>query len=504
TRTSTNIGSVFFGECEWCKRALPLNRSPRSRSHLLSCGHVLCEGCRGYARDVASEHIRCPKCGLQRHSFILPATSESTPSAHSLEVNPAVICDQHLQHAKWTCSCGEGICAECALSAHASHFQYAALFEVSTALDEEMNRMSHLKQLLIGEKMKIKKEKLRIDKQVVAASEEIAAKFMRIIAQAISRCLDLAAQIEKVGKTRHRELDVQMECIDAKLSDLNKAVSMGNLSKQVTNLCTSLCVKRAAIAMSKPLRSSSEQSKASTAEVAPVLKLSFSQNVLEHIASIGRLILTNLVDQEKTMQEVATLPTPVVTHKQITTKSSDLQSFIQYHKMLLCCKWMPARGLLIPTNDPALQSIGLAAAFMVVAPPPPHLIQLEAASTTNQSNGTSNRTPRYRFVKRMTGGAHAGDGTAALNEMGSISSTRREKLSINAPINLDHEPIHIDAPYPFSPKRIKMEEEEGIDGSNHMENLMNFAEDCEKAVKYEEMDGYMGDEVKREVDSGGD
>ncbi|GMT30197.1 hypothetical protein PFISCL1PPCAC_21494, partial [Pristionchus fissidentatus] len=42
-----------------------------------------------------------------------------------------------------------------------------------------------------------------------------------------------------------------------------------------------------------------------------------------------------------------------------------------------------------------------------------------------------------------------------------------------------------DQPGPSSPKRIKVEEEEEeIDGSNHMENLLNFAEDCEKAVKY--------------------
>ncbi|GMT30260.1 hypothetical protein PFISCL1PPCAC_21557, partial [Pristionchus fissidentatus] len=41
-------------------------------------------------------------------------------------------------------------------------------------------------------------------------------------------------------------------------------------------------------------------------------------------------------------------------------------------------------------------------------------------------------------------------------------------------------------PGPSSQKRIKVEEEEEIDGSNHMENLMNFVEDCEKAVKYED------------------
>ncbi|GMT30231.1 hypothetical protein PFISCL1PPCAC_21528, partial [Pristionchus fissidentatus] len=62
-----------------------------------------------------------------------------------------------------------------------------------------------------------------------------------------------------------------------------------------------------------------------------------------------------------------------------------------------------------------------------------------------------------------------------------------------------------DVPGPSSPKRIKVEEVEGeIDGSNHMENLMNFAEDCEKAVKYEDKPAFMDDEVKVEVDEGGD
>ncbi|GMT30192.1 hypothetical protein PFISCL1PPCAC_21489, partial [Pristionchus fissidentatus] len=45
----------------------------------------------------------------------------------------------------------------------------------------------------------------------------------------------------------------------------------------------------------------------------------------------------------------------------------------------------------------------------------------------------------------------------------------------------------IDQPGPSSSKRIKVEEEEEIiDGSNHMQDLMSFAEDCEKAVKCED------------------
>ncbi|GMT30254.1 hypothetical protein PFISCL1PPCAC_21551, partial [Pristionchus fissidentatus] len=59
---------------------------------------------------------------------------------------------------------------------------------------------------------------------------------------------------------------------------------------------------------------------------------------------------------------------------------------------------------------------------------------------------------------------------------------------------------------PSSPKRIKVEEEEEeIDGTNRMENLMSFAEDCEKAVKYEDepVPFVSEDEVKIEVDEGG-
>ncbi|GMT29547.1 hypothetical protein PFISCL1PPCAC_20844, partial [Pristionchus fissidentatus] len=44
-----------------------------------------------------------------------------------------------------------------------------------------------------------------------------------------------------------------------------------------------------------------------------------------------------------------------------------------------------------------------------------------------------------------------------------------------------------DLPGSSTSKRIKMEkEEEVIDGSKHMQNLMKFVEDCDKAVKYEE------------------
>ncbi|GMT30256.1 hypothetical protein PFISCL1PPCAC_21553 [Pristionchus fissidentatus] len=58
-------------------------------------------------------------------------------------------------------------------------------------------------------------------------------------------------------------------------------------------------------------------------------------------------------------------------------------------------------------------------------------------------------------------------------------------------------------PGPSSQKRIKEENEE-IDESNHMEDLLSFAEVCDKAVKYEDdlADSMFGKVEKEEHDEG--
>ncbi|GMT30183.1 hypothetical protein PFISCL1PPCAC_21480, partial [Pristionchus fissidentatus] len=159
------------------------------------------------------------------------------------------ICSEHNRDCEWLCSCAKKICHECATGLHNSHFGYADLFMLSGQLNKEMNEMELQRKILNGERNKVARRKHEINNLLISANKDIASKFTRIIAPAISRCLDLMNQVTELGNIRNKELDDYNDVIDAALNKIQKASSMANRGKESTNLSTTLCVTKAAFAM---------------------------------------------------------------------------------------------------------------------------------------------------------------------------------------------------------------------------------------------------------------
>ncbi|GMT30182.1 hypothetical protein PFISCL1PPCAC_21479, partial [Pristionchus fissidentatus] len=99
----------------------------------------------------------------------------------------------------------------------------------------------------------------------------------------------------------------------------------------------------------------------------PVLKLSFSQNVIEHIANLGKVIMTNLIDGNS--RQVTTQPTPNVSSKNKTQHRADLTHFQEFHEMLRSFT-RKSGPIPIRSGHAALNSIGIVTAPMVITPPP--------------------------------------------------------------------------------------------------------------------------------------
>ncbi|GMT30249.1 hypothetical protein PFISCL1PPCAC_21546, partial [Pristionchus fissidentatus] len=155
-------------------------------SHILLCGHIVCDRCKNENKDESS-HILCRFCGFQYDSFHMPSKNETNSSPFFLE-KCQIYCGDHLKPFDLQCSCGDTICTLCAQDSHAAHFRYVELFETTDKLNEELARMRQARNQMSEDKTAVLKEKYRIENAIITANAEIATKFARIIAQAISRC----------------------------------------------------------------------------------------------------------------------------------------------------------------------------------------------------------------------------------------------------------------------------------------------------------------------------
>ncbi|GMT30718.1 hypothetical protein PFISCL1PPCAC_22015, partial [Pristionchus fissidentatus] len=364
-------------------------------------------------------------------------------------------------------------------------------------------KMDGIIQALCKERGKLAKKRQEVTTRVLQAKENIAANFTRIIAQAISRCLDLMAQTEKVGRIRIEALDGRIAAINQSLKNTNKTMAIAAQSGTVLHLPTRLCVQKAVIAMSPPVFVEYEHLRNnSMSDAYPLLKLSFSHVVLNHIANLGKGIMTNLIAQSDEQFEVATLPTPTVAATRLM-EFSNVTHFTQFHKALICMDSNRSIGN-YSMPEPGLNAIGLIAAHIIEMPSRPEYFGVIETKSTDPSD----RSPRFKLTcsKRRRYAAAAAN---TLNiSTKTESTTKREESVIDRAIESSGQEGEspsdcqsIDQPGPSSPKRIKMEEEEEIERSKQMENLFSFAKDCEKAVKYEEeLAGSTEDEIKLEVD----
>ncbi|GMT30233.1 hypothetical protein PFISCL1PPCAC_21530, partial [Pristionchus fissidentatus] len=107
---------------------------------------------------------------------------------------------------------------------HAGHFGYDELFANEVQVGKEMARMRVFHKFLMKEKEEIDTKKKQINNLILAASNEIASKCTFIIAQAISRCLDLTAQVQKVGRSRNEMVERREETIVQTLDRMKMAM----------------------------------------------------------------------------------------------------------------------------------------------------------------------------------------------------------------------------------------------------------------------------------------
>ncbi|GMT30712.1 hypothetical protein PFISCL1PPCAC_22009, partial [Pristionchus fissidentatus] len=109
-----------------------------------------------------------------------------------------------------------------------------------------------------------------------------------------SRCLDLMAQTEKVGNIRIHELNSKVLAINRTLKMAEKMNEIARQSTAAYNLSVRMNVQKAVVAMAPRVHAQYKKLQNHVInDEAPVLKLSFSQVVLNHIANLGKGIMTN-------------------------------------------------------------------------------------------------------------------------------------------------------------------------------------------------------------------
>ncbi|GMT30202.1 hypothetical protein PFISCL1PPCAC_21499, partial [Pristionchus fissidentatus] len=152
--------------CELCHADDPLvpcdtNSSLPSQSHLLACGHVLCNRCRS-DNAISSEKVWCQSCRRFSLTSILSATTAAKSRTTSTR------CTLHGNRvAEFQCPCGKVICHACAVSTHSDHFQYEELFVNKGKMTDEIRRLTRIKKLLTAEKEATEKKRRIIEDNIL-------------------------------------------------------------------------------------------------------------------------------------------------------------------------------------------------------------------------------------------------------------------------------------------------------------------------------------------------
>ncbi|GMT30255.1 hypothetical protein PFISCL1PPCAC_21552, partial [Pristionchus fissidentatus] len=465
-------GRADISRCEGCNVVLlidPANGYP-SLAHVLACGHVHCNRCK-IENQTPCGKVICVVCRCLAESFFLPTKVDSESSPHI--VSDKLKCWVHHGHSiKYTCSCGQFVCLKCTETTHANHFDYAQIREVSQQMRLETINMIAMRRHLQEEKEQLLKKKKVLDDFIDSAKNEITSKFALIIAQAVSRCMDLISQTEAIGMKKHTHIDQRLKTID----DICDKIQMNSKLSDRGNLTSSLsvmqCMKNAAYSMCEPIRDEFEKLRAMPVSLREssdiVFTLSYPPNILSHIANLGKVIKTNLFDNaNESIQEIATVPTSLLSPIHENYKSTVVHHFNGFYKELLA-----KQQIRVVRAD----LVGIEKALSLLVVLPSHLICVTTTSSAHESDPA--KAPRYRLM------------SAASRTMDVKSSSTRiimSKKHEQGEVAVDSAQSHSTREHlrnlasrhgPSSPKRIKVEEEEEeIDGSNHMKDLMSFAED---------------------------
>ncbi|GMT30252.1 hypothetical protein PFISCL1PPCAC_21549, partial [Pristionchus fissidentatus] len=234
--------------------------------------------------------------------------------------------------------------------------------------------------------------------------------------------------------------------IDRKIVKINEAIFMAEYSKGIANLSTSWSVVKSTIAMSRRLSALDDVKLMGKMNEEPVLKLSYSGSVINHIANFGNSIVTNLIDKDGIIKEVKTQATPIVASKKSTQNSSDKHQFDRFHTMLLS-----HNRKIIPTNDPSMSSIGLMTAPMVITPSDSlRMVEVD-------SGDPSDPAPRYLMISTQKGLADPSAAAAAKSVTRvkkGASILGRKGVNNRLATSSATEDRSNDQPSPSSPKRI--------------------------------------------------
>ncbi|GMT30193.1 hypothetical protein PFISCL1PPCAC_21490, partial [Pristionchus fissidentatus] len=225
-----------LSQCEFCHKTLTIPHDANSTLaglyYLLKCGHVLCDGCRIGHAAAANGKVWCRVCRRLYECLVPPSKQTPAPESspcvsYKRAASTPVRCAEHAALTRlMRCSCGKVICIKCTKSSHARHFPYKDLFEIEERLRSEKEQIPMLRQFLTAEEAETTRQLSEIQAKIDEANTEIASKCTVIIAQAISRCLDLMAQTEKVGLIRQEVVKDRMKMIRRKQGVIKNALEM--------------------------------------------------------------------------------------------------------------------------------------------------------------------------------------------------------------------------------------------------------------------------------------
>ncbi|GMT30198.1 hypothetical protein PFISCL1PPCAC_21495, partial [Pristionchus fissidentatus] len=328
----TGMSSVpaRFRKCESCDHNLFIPRefesSPATPCHVLSCGHIFCDRCT--IRHLSTHgNMWCRTCDLSRP--ISPSILEQTPVLNNKLPQRSIVCVGHREE---RCPCGEMVCLLCTTGSHADHFQYQEFCVSEETMKEKLKLLRRLKGALLDERRETAKRKTQIHNSIFAAKNEIASKSTLIIAQAISRCLYLMAQLAKLGAAECRELDERDARITTLFGSIIMATDLSNRSKLGSNFSDRSDTLKEAIAVANMTAEEYKELKA-IRRFHPVVNVAYSatdDTTLDHIARFGKLITTNLIDGN--YQQVDTCPTPLVRTKSTAAASTE-ESFTRFYQV---------------------------------------------------------------------------------------------------------------------------------------------------------------------------
>ncbi|GMT29545.1 hypothetical protein PFISCL1PPCAC_20842, partial [Pristionchus fissidentatus] len=231
-----------------------------SLSVILSCGHVVCQSCvNSMPRSQQNPKlVKCTICSVSGFFYPLPSEAHCRSEMCSFDFCPGTdrqlkvctrcknlkicqtctgkharttghttyryfianstyaSCSEHNETYTWNCECGEFMCSKCVHTHWKNiliwcHLRPYHLSEYSRQHDDTVKKTLEEMKEIVDQKM------AELEKCVDDTNEEIAETFKAIVAQALSRCLDLMKHVKMLGEKAQKNLIATRGNIDRPL-----------------------------------------------------------------------------------------------------------------------------------------------------------------------------------------------------------------------------------------------------------------------------------------------